>query len=181
MRKKDNIEINWVLKDFPDDVRKHIIDAIESKDYNKIRNARKALVKMGKSINPLMHQLLESENILLRTEAAKIMELIADKNSINVLIKYLGDKEFEIRWMAAEGLIRIGRKSILPLIKSIRNGKSSFFHNKGVHHVLLVLLNDKEKMKVKGLIRSLDDFRELGETAPIEADKAIKTLYGDKS
>jgi HEAT repeat protein len=69
-------------------------------------------------------------------EAAKIVELIADRRSIPLLINLLDDKEFEIRWIAAEGLIKIGRRSILPLLKSVRDGESSYFHNKGAHHVL---------------------------------------------
>lgn len=73
---------------------------------------------------------------MLRMEAAKIVELIADRRSIPLLINLLDDKEFEIRWIAAEGLIKIGRRSILPMIKSVRNGESSYFHNKGAHHVL---------------------------------------------
>ncbi|MGA2406446.1 MAG: hypothetical protein ABSF81_06815 [Bacteroidales bacterium] len=52
-----------------------------------------------------MHKLLDSKNGLLRTEAAKIVELIADKRSIPLLINLLDNNEFEIRWIAAEGLI----------------------------------------------------------------------------
>ena len=113
-------------------------------------------------------------------EAAKIVELIADKRSIPFLIILLDDKEFEIRWIAAEGIIKTGRKAVLPLLKSIRDGKSSFIFNKGAHHVLLSLLNDNEKNKLKSLLLSLDDVHELGETAPVEASEAIKTIFKRK-
>jgi HEAT repeat protein len=136
---------------------------------------------MGKTIVPQMHILVKSENGLIRMEAAKIVELIADRRSISVLISLLNDKEFEIRWIAAEGLIKIGRRSLLPLLKAVRDGESSFFLNKGAHHILLSLLNEKEKGKLRPLIQSLDDYRELGETAPVEASKAIRTIYKKKS
>jgi HEAT repeat protein len=114
-------------------------------------------------------------------EAAKVVELIADRRSIPFLINLLDDKEFEIRWIAAEGLIKIGRRSILPLLTSIRDGKSSFILNKGAHHVLLSLLNENEKNKLTSLLLSLDDAQELGETAPIEASEAIKTIFKRKN
>jgi hypothetical protein len=110
-------------------------------------------------------------------EAAKIVELIADRRSIPFLINLLDDKEFEIRWIAAEGLIKIGRRAILPLLKSIRDGKSSFILNKGAHHVLQSLLNENEKKKLISFLLTLDDAQELGETAPVEASEAIKTIF----
>jgi HEAT repeat protein len=114
-------------------------------------------------------------------EAAKIVELIADRRSIPFLINLLDDKEFEIRWIAVEGLIKIGRRAILPLLKSIRDGKSTFIFNKGAHHVLLSLLKEDEKNKLPTLLLSLDDVQELGETAPVEASEAIKTIFKRKN
>jgi hypothetical protein len=121
-----------------------------------------------------MHKLLTSKNTLLRKNAAQIVELIADKRSVPLLISLLHDPESDIRWIAAEGLIKIGRRSILPLLRSIRNEKSSHFHDKGAHHVLSSLLDKNEKEKLASLMLSLDDYHELGETAPVEASKALK-------
>ena len=68
-------------------------------------------------------------------EAAKIIELIANRTSIPVLIDLLEDTEFDIRWIAAEGLIKIGRRTIRPLLRSVRDGKNSILLNEGAHHV----------------------------------------------
>ena len=176
MKKTDNTEIDNALKDFPDDLAKLIKGSLDTKNAGKKLAARSTLVRMGKTIVPQLHRLLGSENGLLRSEAAKIVELIADRRSIPLLIKLLDDEEFEIRWIAAEGLIKIGRRSILPLLQSIRDGKGSFFSNKGAHHVLLGLLNENEKDKLKPLLLSLDNFQGLGEIAPTEASKALKTI-----
>ena len=136
---------------------------------------------MGKSFIPQLYKLLDSENGLLRMEAAKIVELIADRKSIPFFINLLDDKVFEIRWIAAEGLIKIGRRSIVPLLKSIRDGKSTLIFNKGAHHVLLSLLKENEKNKLTSLLLSLDNAKELGETAPVEASEAIKTIFKGKN
>jgi HEAT repeat protein len=71
---------------------------------------------MEKKIIPQIHQLLSSENESLRMETAKITELIADRRSIPLLINLLDDPLFDMRWLAAEGLIKIGRRSICPFI-----------------------------------------------------------------
>jgi HEAT repeat protein len=176
MNKNDRTEIDISLKDFPDNLTSLIKESLDSKNSVKKLAARSTLVGMGKQIIPKLHKLLNSENGLLHTEVAKIVELIADRRSIPFLINLLDDKEFEIRWIAAEGLIKIGRPAILPLLKSIRDGKSSFILNKGAHHVLLSLLKEDEKNKLTTLLLSLDDAQELGETAPVEASVAIKTL-----
>src|SRR5664279_2257748 len=181
MKKTDNIEINNALKDFPDNLASLIKESLDSKNSVKKLAARNALVVMGKTILPKLHRLLNSENGLLRMEAAKIVELIASRRSIPFLINLLDDKEFEIRWIAAEGLIKIGRRAILPLLKSIRDGKSTFIFNKGAHHVLLRLLKEDEKNKLTTLLLSLDDAQELGETAPVEASEAIKNMFKRKS
>jgi HEAT repeat protein len=181
MNKNDSSEIDINLKDFPDNLTSLIKESLDSKNSVKKLAARSTLVGMGKQIIPILHRLLNSENGLLRMEIAKIVELIADKRSIPFLIILLDDKEFEIRWIAAEGLIKNGRRAILPLLKSIRDGKSSFIFNKGAHHVLLSLLNENEKNKLKSLLLSLDDAQELGETAPVEASEAIKTTFNRKN
>jgi HEAT repeat protein len=181
MSKNDSSEIDINLKDFPDNLASLIKESLDSKNSVKKLAARNTLVKMGKTIIPHLHRLFNSETASLRMEAAKIVELIADRRSIPFLINLLDDKEFEIRWIAAEGLIKIGRRSILPLLKSIRDGKSSYNLNKGAHHVLLSLLKEDEKIKLKALLLSLDDAQELGETAPVEASKAIKTLFKRKN
>ena len=177
MNKIDNTEIDNALNDFPDNLAKLIKGSLDTKNSSKKLTARSTLVGMGKTIVPQLNRLLDSENGLLRMEVAKVVELIADRRSIPFLINLLDDKEFEIRWIAAEGLIKIGRRSILPLLKSIRDGKSTFILNKGAHHVLRSLLNENEKNKLTALLLSLDDAQELGETAPVEASKAIKTIF----
>src|SRR5664280_1815649 len=179
--RNDSSEIDINLKDFPDNLTSLIKELLDSKNSVKKLAARSTLVGMGKQIIPKLHKLLNSENGLLRTEVAKIVELIADRRSIPFLINLLDDKEFEIRWIAAEGLIKIGRPAILPLLKSIRDGKSSFILNKGAHHVLLTLLKEEEKNKLTTLLFSLDDAQELGETAPVEASEAIKTIFKRKN
>jgi HEAT repeat protein len=175
--KKNKEEDNNSLSDFPHNLVKLINESLDTDDYSKKLSARETLVKMGKTIIPQMHKLLDSENDLLRMEAAKIVELIADRRSIPLLINLLDDPLFDIRWLAAEGLIKIGRWSICPLLKSVRDGRSSLFFNRGTHHILLGLVDEKEKNKLMPLLQSLDNYHESGETAPVQASVALETVF----
>jgi hypothetical protein len=177
MKKVKEEEISKILSEFPENLVKIIYRSLDTKDYIIKKSARETLVKMGGKILPLIHKLLSSENDSLRMETAKITELIADKRSIPSLINLLDDPLFEIRWISAEGLVKIGRRSICPLLKSVRDGRSSLFFNRGAHHILLCLVDEEERNKLMPLLQSLDNYHELGETAPVQASIALKTVF----
>jgi hypothetical protein len=158
----------------PADLEKLTSELITGEDYTIKHNARIALVKMGKKATLSMHGLLSSKKTQIRRDAAKVVELIADKRSIPILITLLDDPDFDIRWIAAKGLISIGRKSIKPLLRSVCGGKSSLFIDKGAHHVLDTLLYENEKTQLVSLMLSLDNYHETGEAAPVEALNALK-------
>jgi hypothetical protein len=175
--KKDNIEYDKSLDGFPDNLVKLIKESLDTDDYSKKLSARTTLVQMGKKIIPQIHKLLSTDNDLLRLEIAKITELVADRRSIPALINLLDDPVFDIRWIAAEGLIKIGRRSICTLLKSVRDGRSSLFFNRGAHHILLCLVDKEERNKLMPLLKSLDNYHELIETAPVQASIALKTVF----
>jgi HEAT repeat protein len=177
MKKTDTPNVGINIEDFPDNVVKLINELIDDRNFPDKHNARIALVKLGRPIIPYMHKLLSSEDSVIRLEAAKVAELIADKRSIHLLIGLLEDKETGIRWIAAEGLINIGRSSILPLLRSIRDGKNPIFLYRGAHHVLNGLLNEEEKKNLESLMLSLDNYHQLGGTSPSLASQALKTLF----
>ena len=175
--KKIKEESNNIINDFPHNLVKIINESLDTNDYTKKLSARETLVKMDKTIIPQMHKLLDSENDLLRMEAAKIVELIADRRSIPFLLRLLDDTIFDIRWIAAEALIKIGRQSICPLLKSIRDGKSSYIFHRGAHHILLGLVSENEKDQLVPLLHSLDNYYELRQTALTQASIALKTVF----
>jgi hypothetical protein len=173
MKINDNQETGKILADIPEYLVTLIKSTLDDHNFNKKVQSRKTLVKMGKAILPQIHKLIKSENRQLRLEASKIIELIADKTSIAVLIELLDDTEFDIRWIAAVGLIKIGRKSVRPLLTAVRDRESSIVFNEGAHHVLLSLLNENEKKKEIALLLSLENYHTLGATAPVEASLVL--------
>ena len=181
MKSINNPSLDVNLNEFPVRLVKIISESIDESNLIRKIKARKHLVRMGKTVVPFLNKLLSSDNLVLRKEAAKIVSMIADRRSIPSLVELLNDKEFDVRWIAADGLIRIGRFSIIPLLKSVRDGKSSLILNERAHHVLMGLLKEDEKQKLESLLQSLDNYHSLGEIAPTEAAIALKTVFKCRS
>ena len=72
----------------------------------------------------------------MRWEAAKALSQIGNNRVIKALLEALSDEKFEVRWLAAEGLIRIGHKAIVPLLEALVNHSDSYWLREGIHHVL---------------------------------------------
>jgi HEAT repeat protein len=176
MEKTETLRTEIGQYDFPVNLVKLLNVVFDDRDYQKMHNARLSLVRMGKTIIPQLHKLVKSENSQIRLEGAKLIQIAADRRSVPVLIFLLDDKEYDIRWIAAEGLIRIGRKSIVPMLKAVSGGKTTLFSNQRVHQVLSSLLSEEEKNKLESLMQSLEDYHGLNETAPVEALRALKIL-----
>jgi HEAT repeat protein len=177
MKNTENIQTDISYDKLPGNLAILIAELIDDSDYKKKHEARKSLVRLGKTIIPDIHKLLKSERVLVRKEAAKVVQLIADLRSIPKLITLLEDTDFDIRWIASEGLIRIGRKSLIPLLKAICVAKSSLFIDRRAHQILSKLLYENEKEQLMTLMLSLDNYHELGETASSEAYKVLNSKF----
>ncbi len=139
------------------------------------QKARYELVKMG---NPALDYLLELQGAakhLARWEAVKAISEIGTRDSIPILINALEDEEFDVRWLAAEGLIDIGHSSVYPLLKAFISNKDSIHLKEGVHHVL-------KGLEVRGLyddkyeiIKALESF-----TAPVKLELKIINMLKDE-
>ncbi len=99
-----------------------IRQAIESLgDFNDARRsqARNTLVHIGKPAIPGLVKTLEHANHLVRWGAAKALAEIGDPSTAGALVKVLEDDVFDIRWIAAEGLIGMGILGLEPLLRAL--------------------------------------------------------------
>lgn len=125
-----------------------------------LQSNRFILMKAGKhpvhdfSIIPRRHKQSSPANERLKEEIDKIIHLVADSRSITALINLLNDNEADVRWIAAESLIKIGRKSIEPLLRSVSNGKH-FIYPAKIYHILQCLLTQAEKKEMHLLLFGL--------------------------
>jgi HEAT repeat protein len=107
------------------------------------QKARKAFVKMGMDSIDFLMELLSHPKHIYRWEAVKTLEEIADPVSIPLLIQALEDDKSDVRWIAANGLIKLGKHSIKPLLKILETKSDSVFVLEGAHHVFFELRENK--------------------------------------
>jgi HEAT repeat protein len=129
-----------------------------------------------KSIIPKKHTSYSPVNDRLKKEVGRIIRVVADKRSIPALINLLDDNEYDIRWIAAESLIRIGRSSIIPLLQELRNGRQFQYPGKPCH-VLQCLLSRREKKELQHLLSCLSARGDM-ESVTIEASVVLKKTFG---
>jgi HEAT repeat protein len=91
---------------------------------------------MGRPAIDFLAELIESSSTVLRWEAVKAMSQIADPVAAPLLVIALYDSDYEVRWIATEGLISIGNKSIKPLLEALTEKPGSLTLREGTHHVL---------------------------------------------
>lgn len=126
------------------------------------QRARNELVDIGAPAVEALITALDASARHTHWEAAKALSLIGDSRAVQSLIKMLEEDDVSIRWMAAEGLITIGRDGLKPLLRTLGSRSNSVWLREGAHHVLndLVnrgLLDEATRQKVMPVIRALDD------------------------
>lgn len=116
-----------------------LVVKLGSDDGIEREKARKALVKIGRDSIDILMELLSHPKHIYRWEAVKSLEEIADPISIPLLIQALEDDKSDVRWIAAKGLIKLGSKSIEPLLKILEEKSDCVFILEGAHHVFFDL------------------------------------------
>ena len=135
-----------------------LVKIFYGKDVIARKKARYDLIKIGKPAINYLTELLNDPKMHIRWEAIKTLSQIAAPESIPVLIKALENDDFDVRWMAAEGLIDIGKQSIKPLLKALSHNEDSNYLLEGAHHILKGLEFKKIFKDDDGLIKKLENY-----------------------
>jgi HEAT repeat protein len=113
-----------------------LIADLSSHDGAVRQQARKSLVAMGSRSVVSLLQLLEDPKHQVRWEAAKALSDISDPMAASGLVAALEDESFGVRWLAADGLIAMGRDALPPLLEVLKEDGDSLWLREGAHHVL---------------------------------------------
>lgn len=143
-------------------------------NYHEHITAKNQLENQGTQILPVMHVLTNSNSAVIRKEALKIIKQVGNQDSISSAIRLLEDIDGDIRWIAAETLIHIGRASIRPLLKELLKNHEAYFLREGTHHVLTALIRDHDPMELRELKSNLLN-SEVMEILPMMIRKILET------
>ncbi|MCL4507751.1 MAG: HEAT repeat domain-containing protein [Chloroflexi bacterium] len=120
------------------------------------RNARLALIQMGRAAIPALVKLLADAHHRVRWEAAKALEVIDDVSTAPAFIGALEDEDFGIRWLAAEALGRMGAAGLRPLLLKLVADSGNSWLREGAHHALH-FYNGELNPQMEQLLRALED------------------------
>jgi HEAT repeat protein len=168
MKILDEMNVDWHRHADAATVRALIVD-LGSKDGLVRIRARRALVTIGNKAVAALEEALMSKDKWKRWEAAKALGQIGDAEATKALINALQDEMFDVRWLAAEGLISIGRQTLIPLLRKLTKESDSLWLREGAHHILHgINLGGLEKILLP-VRNALEDFE-----APLEVPFAAK-------
>ncbi|MEN6451459.1 MAG: HEAT repeat domain-containing protein, partial [Thermoguttaceae bacterium] len=113
-----------------------LVETLRSKDAVARRRAREQLVMAGRvAVRPLL-ELLHDHKPHVRWEAAKALASIGDPKTASALAEVVEeDDEFDVRWVAGEGLIAMGPEGLRALLGALARRPSSATLQEGAHHV----------------------------------------------
>jgi HEAT repeat protein len=152
-----------------------LISDLASDDWVLRVKARRGLVSLGaKAVEPLTGA-LESQNQWVRWEAAKALCEIGNPAATNALLRSLEDKMFDVRWLSAQGLITIGRKTIIPILQALIERPDSVWLREGAHHVLHDLTRGKLGNVLQLVLTALEDV-DASVEVPLAAKNALDAL-----
>ncbi len=78
----------------------------------------------GEPAAPRLRELLTSADKRVRWEAVKTLAAIGDPGSLEEFITLLDDPSSDLRWLAATGLIRLGARSVRPVLQALSDPKA---------------------------------------------------------
>lgn len=122
----------------------HLVEQLGSKKGTERMKARKKFVEYGDNAADYMIELLNHKNHIYRKEALKILVEIGNPAYIPFFLQALEDEESDIRWIAAKGLIKLGKSSLKPLLNLLVEKSDSIFVLAGAHHVFFDLRKQKK-------------------------------------
>jgi HEAT repeat protein len=111
--------------------------ALSSEDAIKRETARDTLVAIGSNevIAALVAELADPRDHV-RWEAVKALSSLVDPVSTPALVNALDDDNPDVRWVAGEGLIALGRIGVLAVLHALTKRASSVTFRESASHVL---------------------------------------------
>ena len=152
-----------------------LVSKLDCDQITECQTARMKLVSIGKPAVPALVNTLRLEKGQARWEAAKALSQIADSSSLKALLDSLEDQDFEIRYLASEGLIAIGRPALKPVLEGLIMRSGSSWYRNGAHHFLHFVAGKGLFIQLKPVLLALDNSESDFDVA-LASEKALENL-----
>ena len=152
-----------------------MVKDLGSSDGSARRRARMGLEQIGRPAQASLVEVLETGSCEERCEAARALSEIADREAAPSLTKALEDQEFEVRWLAAKGLIALNVKGLTSLFQALRDRGDRVLLREGAHHVLHDLAKGELRKYLKPVLDALEGV-EPAVQVPLAAYHALESM-----
>lgn len=151
------------------------VDALTSSKWTDRHDARKRLASLGDAALPAVAALIEDPRVLARWEAAKTLSDMTTPAAAQPLVKALADEDsFGVRWIAAEGLVKLGRDGLVPLFEALMLNPRSVYLRVGAHHVLIAARRRGDAELVEPVLAALGTYSPRVELPLVAREALIK-------
>ncbi|HTY38767.1 MAG TPA: HEAT repeat domain-containing protein [Bacteroidota bacterium] len=153
-----------------------LIEGLHSKDGHVRSRARRGLVSAGREGLPTLIALLTDPNRNVRWEVCKALGEMREPDAAEALTGALDDENIEVRWLAAEALIALRARAVIPMLRALERSFNSLFMRQGAHHVLHAL--ERERLLNSETLAVLDTLRYLEPqiSVPLAARRALESI-----
>lgn len=124
-----------------------LIANLGDRDTFKRQHARLLLAQLEPESIPALLSALENPKAEIRQGAVNVLGDIRAIETAPALTDMLMDEETSVRWAAMEGLTRMGRDAIRPILEKFIKHFDSLWLREGVHHILRVF---RERHELNG-------------------------------
>jgi HEAT repeat protein len=90
-------------------------------------------------------------------------------------VQALEDSDFGVRWLAAEGLVKMGDAALAPLFMALEKRADSTWQREGAHHVLRIMADRGASDWVAPVMAALEGVEPVLEV-PLKARDALGAM-----
>jgi HEAT repeat protein len=131
------------------------------------REARRALIGMGKIAEPAWVDLLKHPDSHIRWEAARGLGDIGDASAAPILVEGLLDSNYAVRWATADVLARLGERALPAILKFISYQILNEGSRQAAYHALHGIKSRETRKRLEPLLNALRISTASGEASAI--------------
>jgi HEAT repeat protein len=162
------------------EIKRYLRD-LGSSNPDRVRAAREALAALGAPALEALIAVLQEEEDSLRWEAVKALRDLGDPRAAPLFIRLLlEDPNPGVRWLAAEGLLRLDETGLRALLEALVHHSDSPWLREGARHVLKALAARGHRTELLPVLEAMDGL-EPALTVPPAAQRALDSIFGHGS
>lgn len=158
-----------------DDRIESLITSLASDAGSEREDARHQLINVGAPAVPRLVSTMTHDDAQVRREAARTLTQIHDPRAAPTLVRALDDENSGVRWIAAEGLVGLGKDGLDPLLHELMQHSDSKQLRDGAHQVLTSINRGRLSDVVQPVIDALESSEPIT-AAPVAAYEALQQL-----